>query len=62
LGSLEERRPMKVIEACKRAWRRITFRSNLEKHISEPRDKGTPEKGKNANGQPGKKITFLEMP
>jgi hypothetical protein len=53
---------MKVIEACKRAWRRITFRSNLEKHISEPRDKGTPEKGKNANGQPGKKITFLEMP
>ena len=61
--SIDKRPPMITIEACKRAWRRLIFRSNLMKHqTSQPKDTSTPKKGKNPRRQPGKKITFLEMP
>jgi len=54
---------MRIVEACQRAWRRMILRSDLENHQkSTPRDEGSPKKGKSAKGQPGKKITFLEMP
>jgi len=54
---------MRIVEACQRAWRRITFRSDLEnQQKATPRGEGSPKKGKSAKGQPGKKITFLEMP
>ncbi len=60
---IDKRQPMTTIEAYQRAWRRITFRSVLQKpRTSEPKGKGTPNKGRNPKRQPGRKITFLEMP